>query len=385
MLISRIAVGSIALGVTVLILAFLIFKGFKDEIQEKIFSQASHIQVSRYDLNETQEEAPVSLKANIYARPELFPDIRHIQQVAHKAGLLKYEEEVLGVVLKGIGPDFDSARFSRNVLKGRLPRRTEGEAGLEIMVSQLIANRLELDTGAQPVMYFVQDPPRLRKLTVSGIYHTGIEDFDELLVLGDLGLVRRLNNWPDTVAGGFEVFLKNFDRLDQSYDRIFDEADYDLLLVKVTDKYLHYFEWFIMLSRNVEVFLVIILAVALFNIISVTLILIMERTNMIGTLKAMGATNWQIQQVFLLNGYRMAAKGLLAGNALGLLLAYTQQRWRVVPLDPENYYMDAVPIAFDWVAIGWLNLIVVVLLLLTLLLPTAFISRISPIQAIRFS
>ncbi len=385
LLISRIAIGSIAVGLAVMIGAFAVFKGFKTTIQDKIFSFTSHIRLSKFDMSNSYEELPVSTSYDIYQNAANLPGVEHIQVYSRKPGLLQTKEEVLGVTLKGVGSDFDSSFFKKNITAGRFVDLSGEKYSTEILVSKYIADKLLLGVGDEVIMTFAQDPPRIRKLQIVGIYTTWIEDFDKMLIVGDNRMIQRLNNWGDTLVGGFEVTISDFSNLEETSELVWDEMDFDLALFKVTDEYVQFFDWFVMLTRNVYVFMFVILFVACFNVVSITLIMIMERTNMVGTLKAIGATNWQIQKIFAFNGVKMIAQGLLWGNAVGIAFGVLQQKFKLVPLDPENYYMDAVPIAFDWGAIIGLNILFIVLISIVLVLPTIIISRINPIRAIKFS
>jgi lipoprotein-releasing system permease protein len=230
----------------------------------------------------------------------------------------------------------------------------------------------------------VQNPPRFRRLTIAGIYSTGMEDYDQSLILGDINLIRQLNNWSDTLAGGFEVFLKDFDTLDEAQEELFELTNYGYYVEKVTDRNIQIFEWLNLLNKNVIIFLGLILFVACFNMVSILLILIMERTPMIGTLMAMGATHGQLRRIFITNGMLLLLKGMLWGNIIALGFGLIQQQFKLIPLDKENYYMDTVPILWDWPIIIGLNLLIFVLVMLILLIPSAIISRIQPIKAIKF-
>ncbi|MEM1136915.1 MAG: FtsX-like permease family protein [Bacteroidota bacterium] len=384
-LIAKIAIGSIAIGIAVMILAFAIFAGFKDNIQEKIFSLAAHIQAKKWVDSNSYEEIPVSTKLFLYKNALNIEGVKKIQVYSRKACILKTETEVSGAVMKGIGVDFDSLRFMENLIEGSFIDLEKKKYSTDIVISKKISQRLQLSLEDKLVVYFVQEPPRLRKMTVKGIYETGIEDFDDLVILGDIRLIQRLNNWDSTQVGGFEIFIDDFNKIDQTFDNVWDEMDPELGISKVTDLYLQFFDWFIMLNRNVFVVLIVIMFVAGFNVISVTLIMITERTNMIGTLKALGSTNTQIRKVFIYNGSRLILKGLIIGNILAIGLGYLQRELKIVPLDPANYYMDAVPVMFNWQVILLINLGFVFLVALILMIPTYIIARFEPIKAIRFS
>jgi len=383
-LIVNIAIASIASGLAVMILSFAIFKGFKEAIQDKIFSFEPHIKATKFTFGSAFEEHPVSTSYDLYQHGTEIEGVSQVQHFTYKTGILKAKTEVYGVLMKGIGQDYDTSRFVPNLTAGRMPNIYAEKSSTELVISEYIARKLAVGLNDRLIMYFVQDPPRVRRMEVVGIYQTDIEDFDEKLVIGDHRLLQRLNSWGDTLVGGFEVYVEDFDELETVYDRVFDAMDIDLGIIQVKDSYVQFFDWFTMLNRNVYVFLIVIIFVACFNIVSIMLILIMERTNMIGTLKALGATNQQIRQVFTFNGLKIVTKGLLIGNAAGIALGWAQQRFRLVPLDPENYYMSAVPIAFDWGAVILLNAGTLLLIGLILSIPTRIISRLDPIKTIKF-
>jgi lipoprotein-releasing system permease protein len=284
-----------------------------------------------------------------------------------------------------VGTDFDSTRFKRNISQGSFIRYDSSGYSTDVLISQKIANTLLLDTGDNVRMYFI-DPPnnRIRKLHVRGIYDTGIEEFDDQVILGDIRLIQRLNDWPDSLVGGFEVFLKSSGQADQAEEALQDELDYSLFVEKVSDKYVQIFEWLNLINNNVVVFLALILFVACFNITSILLILIMERTQMIGILKALGAKNRQIRRIFTYNGLLLVVKGMLIGNVIGIGFGLLQSYFKIIPLDPENYYMSFVPIQWDFLTIVLLNLLTFVVVALVLGIPTVVILRIDPIKAIRF-
>ncbi len=382
--IHRIAIASIGIGLATMIVSFLILKGFQNTIMDKIVSFGGHLQITKFTLSRSYEEEPISKNLPLYQDYSKYPFIDHIQDFANKAGLLKANEEVMGVVLKGVSPSFDLPRFKSNIVEGKFPGFGGDKPSTEIMVSKNIADKLELNVGDNALLYFIQQPPRVRKMTVTGIYETGMEDFDEKLILGDIKLVQRINNWPDSLVGGFEVFLHDFKNIDNYRDILEEEVGYELYLEKISDKYAEIFDWLALLNRNVVIFLSLTLFVACFNMVSILLILIMERTRMIGVLKAFGASNRLIRKVFIYNGMRLIAKGLLIGNIIGIAFGVLQSKYQFLTLDPKNYYMEYVPISWNWGIIIFLNVMTFLLVSLTLLIPTMVISHISPIKSIRF-
>jgi lipoprotein-releasing system permease protein len=388
--VARIGVASIAIGLAVMIIAFAILGGFKSVIMQKIFSFGAHIQVTKFTMNNSYEEVPISAQSHLYKKFKPGPLLQHIQTFGHKAGMLKTDDEILGAVMKGVGRDFNWKAFRQTLIRGDIIQfpdsrgRPSGYSS-QIIISRRIADKLRLQPGDSLLMYFVQKPPRVRKLLVQGIYETGLDEVDNTLIIGDLSLVQKLNNWTPDQVGGYEIFVTDFNRLDAAFNQVFDEMDQDMAVIKITEKYLSLFDWLSLLNRNVVVFLTLILFVACFNMISILLILMMERTSMIGMLKAVGATDWQIRKIFLYNGLNLITRGLLIGNLLAIGLCYLQDRFRLIPLDPINYFMDAVPIEWNWPVIIVLNLATLLLVTLVLIIPTVIITRIQPIKALTFA
>jgi lipoprotein-releasing system permease protein len=255
---------------------------------------------------------------------------------------------------------------------------------MNIVVSRKIANLLNLKVNDEVLSYFIQEPVRIRRFKITGIYESGMEEFDDKIVYGNIGIIQRLNDWRSSLLGGWEVFVKDFKEVDQAESRLFDMTDYDLFVDKVTDKHIEIFDWLHLISRNVVIFLVLILFVASFNMISILIILIMERTQMIGILKAVGATNQLIRRVFTYNGMLLIGKGLLLGNLIGIGFGYIQSKFKLIPLDPENYYMYYVPIQWDWFSIIGLNILIFTVVSAVLVIPTMVITRIDPVKSIRF-
>lgn len=382
--INKVAVVSIALGLAVMIIAFFILLGFKNTIKEKIYSFNGHLVVSKYTLGQSYHEDPVSLNYPFIQNYEDYDFIDHIQEFSHKAGLIKTPEEVDGVIFKGVGTSFSMDHFSGNLKEGTFIEFKDQGYSTDVVLSRVISNRLKLGLGDQFIIHFIQDPPRSRRLEVIGIYETGLEDFDDKIIIGDIGLIRRLNNWPDSLAGGLEVYIKNINNLDQAYDKLYNIASYDLFVQKVNDKYIQIFDWLHLIDNNVSIFLVLILFVASFNMISIVLILIMERTQMIGLLKAVGAENSLIRKIFRYQGMSLIIRGLILGNIVGLGFSFLQYQFKIIKLDQKSYYMSFVPIEWDWLVVILLNLLIFTVVSLAMMLPASAISRMKPIKAIRF-
>ncbi len=384
-IINVIAVVTIAIGLGACIVSFLIMTGFQETVKAKIYSFSSHLHVKKFTTNNSMEEQPFFYNIDLYNHPEKFPMVDHVQEYAHKAGLIKTEDEVLGVVFKGVGKSFDLNRFRENLVEGEFLHLPDSGYAREILLSRNIADKLKIKAGDEVTVHFFQNPPRFRKLKVTGLYETNLSEyFDEKMIIGDIRLIKRLNDWADSVAGGLEVYVKDIKHIDADVKFIGESMDYDLYLEKTSDTYLQVFEWLGLVSRQVKILLIIILTVVCVNIISVVLILVMERTQMVGMLKALGAKDGFVRSVFVYNGINLILKGLLYGNLLGLGLCYVQSTFHFIKLNAKDYYMSYVPIGWNWEAVIFLNVLVFAIVTLVLLLPTTIVSRINPIKAIRF-
>ena len=383
--IHKIAIVSIAIGLAASIVSFLIMKGFQETVKEKIYSFSGHILVTKFSMNNSTEEQPMDFRIELYNEPEKFPFIRHVQEYAHKVGVVKTDDEALGVLIKGVGKSFDLESFRDNIIKGEFIQFQDSGYSSQVVLSKTIAQKLKKDVGDEIIVHFFQNPPRFRRLKVSGIYETNLSEyFDRHIIIGDIRLIQRLNDWPDSVAGGLEVFVKDPNQIDNAGIAIGEMMDFDLNIERVSDRFIQVFEWLELLSRQVNILLGIILTVVCVNMISIVLILVMERTQMIGMLKALGASNGFIRSVFVYNGVNLILKGLLLGNVLGLGLCFIQYRFKLIELNPRDYYMSFVPISWHWEIVVLLNVITLGLVTLILLLPTMAIARITPIKAIRF-
>lgn len=362
----------------------MVLYGFKNEIQNKVYSFSGHLIISKYTLSTSFEETSIVFNDSLINDLNDYPLVERFHPYAMKAGLLKTPEEVQGVIVKGVDENFDTLSFHKHMFRGQFPDFSGDGYSTEVALSKRIASYLGLDVGSEVLIYFVQDPPRFRRLQVVGIYETGLEEFDEKIIIGDLDMVRRINNWPDSLAGGVEVFLNDTDQMELAEQDLFHSLGIDLYVDKVTDRYIQIFDWLNLLNRNVVILLTIILFVSGTSIISIVLILIMERTQMIGVLKSLGSSNRLIRSIFIWNGIRLIARGLFWGNVIGLSLGLIQKYFKIIPLDEANYYMAHVPIEIDIPTILTLNLLVLVLIGITLFVPVTIISRVQPVKAIRF-
>ena len=390
--INVIAIIGIAMGLAVMILAVAILTGFKQQIREKVVGFGSHIQIMNFDSNTSFETAPISDTQKFIPLIKQIPGIAHVEVFATKAGIIRTDEDIQGVVLKGIGSDFDWKYFSTNMVNGSVFTVADtGRPDDRVIISKKIANMLRLKTGDTFAMLFIQEPPRMRKFTISGIYETSLEEFDKMYVYCDIGQIKRLNGWKNDQVSGFEVFIKDFRKLDEMTSAVRDAIGYKIAeedaKFKVTNirmKYPQIFDWLNFQDINVIIIILLMLIVAGFNMISGLLILILEKTNMIGVLKSLGAEDNTIRRVFLYQAAYLIGKGLFWGNLIGIGLAYLQLKTSVITLDPSSYYIKTVPVNLELSHILLLNAGTMAAIILMLLIPTQLISRITPVKAIRY-
>lgn len=384
-LIGRIASVSVGVAVFVIILSYSILFGFQHTIEKKLYSIGSHIQLKRYELYNSFNDSPITLRQDFYESCKQHPEVLQVSPYILKAALIKTSEEVHGVLVKGVSPKTDLNFFRENLIQGSIPNFGDASKPYQVLISQKIAESLRLHIGDKFNIYFVQYPPKARKLEVAGIYHTGLDEIDENFVIGNIEMLRSVNQWPDSLVTGVDVSLHHFEKVDEVSDYIYDRMDYEIGMEKITDRFATIFDWLQLLSQNVIIFLSLIVFIACFNVGTCMLIMIIERTPMIGILKSYGATNYLIFKIFLKMGFTICLKGLLWGNILVLSFCFIQYFFKVIPLDQENYYMDAVPIEWSvWVYL-YTNALIVSLLLISLALPALRAMLIRPIRSIKFS
>lgn len=383
----RIAVITIALGLSVMILAVAVLVGFQTEIRNKVIGFSAHIQIDNFDENASYEASPVSMDQPFYPELEEVDGIKHIQVFTLKAGIIKTEDQLQGVVLKGIGPDYDWGFLKEHLTSGSIFRVNDTMASGELLISGIISKKLKLKAGDEVRIYFLsgsESQPRGRKFTVSGIYETGLEEFDEVYVIGDLRHIQRLNNWSADMVSGFEVFIDDFKSLDKMGEMVYQMIGYDLNAETVTEAYPQIFDWLRLMDINVVIILILMILVAGITIISTLLIMILERTNMIGILKALGIKDNDLRKLFVHLTARIIARGLLWGNITGIGIALIQHWTKILPLDEESYYISFVPVSLNISHILLINAGTFLICLLMVLIPGYIIGRITPVKAIRY-
>ncbi|HAM11306.1 MAG: ABC transporter permease [Bacteroidetes bacterium GWE2_41_25] len=389
--INVIAIIGIATGLAVMILAVAILTGFKQEIRHKVVGFGSHIQIMNYDSNISFETTPISDTQSFVPKIKEIPGVKHIQVFATKAGIIKTDDDIQGVVLKGVGSDYDWSYFSSSIVDGSVFAVNDTSRSDKVIISKKISDMLRLKTGDSFAMHFVQDPPRMRKFTISGIYETSLEEFDKIYVFCDIGHIKRLNGWEETMVSGFEIFINDFDDLDAMTEKVEEAIGYRVSeeearykITSIRKKYPQIFDWLNFQDINVIIIIILMIVVAGFNMISGLLILILEKTNMIGILKALGSDDKSIRKVFLYQAAYLIGKGLLWGNLIGLGIAFLQLKTGLISLNPASYYIKTVPVNLELTHILLLNTGTMVAIIIMLLVPSQLISRITPVKAIRY-
>lgn len=387
----KIATISVALSLAVMIIAVAIVTGFKKQISEKTIGFGSHIQIINYDRNLSYETVPISSNLDFLEEIKAIKGIRHIQKFAIKPGIIKTDTDIQGIVLKGASTDFDWSFFKKNLTEGSILSLSDSVTNNGAIISSTTSQLLSLKVGDTFDMFFVQEPPRVRRFTVEGIYNTQMAEFDKLFVICDLRHIQRLNGWEPDQVTGLEILVDDFNRVHRIALDVDDIVAFNFLsdgsrlrVQSILEKYPQIFDWLGLQDINVVVLLVLMLTVAGINMIAGLLIIILERTNMIGVLKALGAENRLIQKIFIIQSGHIIAQGLLWGNLIGISLALVQLHFGILKLDEANYYLSTVPINLDIIHILLLNLGTFITILTIMLIPSMAISRISPDKTIKF-
>ena len=380
-----IATCSIALGVLVMVMSVCILRGFQGEIRQKVVGFGSHIIVQGYAMGNTYEEQPISNQRPEVQRILNTPGVKHLQFFADKGGMIKTEDQIHGIIFKGVDSGFDTTFFAGNLVEGSLFSFPEDKPSNEVVVSQTVANKLHLSIGDKVRTYFWQGTTyRARAFEVCGIYNTDLADFDEHYIVGDLRQVQRLNEWDSTMVAGYEVLVDDFAHLDNISQLILKQLAYDLTLTTIVEQNPALFSWLDLLDSNIFLIITIMMLVCIVSIVSALLIMIFEKTSTIGILKALGTDNKGIRNIFLIKSASIIAKGIILGDIVALVLCLVQKHFHLIRLDSARYSMDYVPISLNgWIFVA-ISLGTIAVCLLALLVPTAYISRIDPAKSIKF-
>ena len=386
-----IAQAGVALGLAVMLVTIAVSFGFKYEVRAKAVGFGSHLHISNYDAGHALEVHPIAADSALVATLNAFDEVEHVQPYATKPGVFRTEDDFMGYVLKGVGEDYDLSFYEQHLKEGEIPEFSAHSISNKIVVSREVADKLQLSLGDKVDSYFLQGALRARRYTVVGIYETGFAEYDRLFVLTDLKAVQALNRWETDQVTGVEIMLTDFNKVESMnwtlgtlLDRTEDSYGEEYFVQSVVDINPGLFAWLDVLDMNVWLILSLMLGVAAFTMISGLLILILERTQFIGVLKALGACNRSVRSIFLRFALLIVCKGMFWGNVIGLGLCAIQKVTGLISLDPKNYYLDTVPISFDWAFIIAVNVVMFILSALVLIVPSGLISRIHPTKAMRF-
>ena len=392
-LMVSISIFGIALSVAVMIVAVAIATGFKEEIARKATGFAADIQITNLDGNHSlYNMSPISANQPFLDALEEMPEVRHVQQYCIKPGIMKSAGEIQGIVLKGVGKDFEWDFFKNNMVEGDIIQLPDSAPSGGIVLSKHVAKLLKLKLSDDVVIYFIQEPaPRARRLTVTGIYNTGLVELDKVYALVDMRHLQHLNVWTSDQISGFEIFIRNFNKIEQMTDEVDDLAGFRLAddgsglnVQNVRELYSQIFDWLSLQDTTVAIILLLMVVVAGFNMISGLLIIILERTSTIGILKALGANSRLIRRIFLYQSAFFVGKGLLWGNVIALVLCWLQWKFGIVTLDQESYFLDQAPVSIHLLQLILINIGAAAAILLMLILPSAMISKISPETTIKY-
>jgi lipoprotein-releasing system permease protein len=386
--IIKIAIAAIAIGMVMMIVSIATGIGLQEKIREKVSAFNGHIIISNFDDNQSQGSVtPIFTHQDFYPKFKTVDGINHIQAVASKAGIIRTESAFEGIIFKGVGKDYQWKNIREYIVSGKIPD-CANQLNNEIVISQYLANRLNLKLGATFNTFFMKEGnnqlPNLRVFKVVGIYNSGIQEFDASYIIGDIRHVQRINKWQLDQVGAFEVFVDDFTQIKSKGEEVYEQTNSTLDTQTIAEKYYYIFEWLQLFDFNIIVILIVMIAVATINMVVALLVLILERTQMIGILKALGANNWTIRKVFLYNAFYLMTRGLFWGNLIGIGLLLIQKYFGIIQLNPENYYVNEAPVYLNWMYIVALNIGTIAICLLVLLIPSYIITKISPVKAIRF-
>ena len=388
----RIAIIGVAVGLAVMIVSVCVVLGFKHAIRDKVVGFGSHIQVAEFSMLQQGTDSPIEVDDSVMNVLQHIEGVKHVQRFAMKQGILKTDSDFLGVAFKGVGPEFDATFIQQHLLEGAVPKFSDKSSGNKILVSKVMADKLKLTCGSRIFAYFIDDSGvRTRRFTIAGIYQTNLTQYDNVMCYVDLYTAVKLNGWQEDMASGAELQVSHFDKLDEVENRVVK------LVNRTTDKYGNtyssktikelspqIFSWLDLLDLNVWIILIIMMAVAAVTMISGLLIIILERTQMIGLMKALGARNPMVRHTFMWFAAFIIGRGLLWGNMIALALVALQYFTGIVKLDPATYYVSSVPVEVNVLFVVLLNIGTLLISLLVLIGPSFLISHIHPAKTMTY-
>ena len=386
--IIKIAIAAIAIGMVMMIVSVATGVGLQQKIREKVSAFNGHIIISNYDNNQSEATlTPISKNQKFYSEFNSVTGISHIQAIATKAGIIRTEKAFEGIVFKGVGTDYQWSAIKEYLIAGRLPNLS-GSLNSEVVISQFLADRLQLKVGDAFNTFFIKENqnklPSIRRFKITGIFNSGFQEFDETYIIGDIRHIQRINKWTPNEIGVFEIFVQDFNQIQSIGEEVYKQTPSNLDAKTIIEKYSYIFDWLQLFDFNIIVILGVMILVATINMVVALLVLILERTQMIGILKALGAGDWSVRKIFLYNAFYLILRGLLWGNCIGIGVLLIQKYFGVIQLNPENYYVNQAPVYFNLGYIAALNLLTISVCFLVLLIPSYIITKISPIKAIRY-
>lgn len=387
--IIKIAVTAIALGITIMLIAVSIAAGLQLKIRDKMAGFKGHIQIVNYDANNSDvSTTPIKKNQDFFPNFKDVTGIKNVQIFANKAGILRTETDFEGIIFKGVSTDYDWSFFEEYLVEGKVPNFNQSR-NTQILLSETLVNSLQLNLNDTILATFIKSEesklPSNRKYIISGIYNTGFAQFDKNMMIGDIKEVQNLNNWSENEVGGFEVILENFEEISIKGDQIYNEIDSTLNSKTIIEMYPSIFEWIQLFDNNVWFIIAIMILIAGINMITALLVLILERVQMIGILKALGSNNYSIQKIFLYNASTLILKGLFWGNLIGLSLIGIQHFFKLITLNPETYYVATMPVYISFLTLILLNIGSLICCFLMLIIPSFIVTKISPSKSIKFA
>ncbi len=381
----RIATVSIAISVLSMVLSVCIVKGFQAEIRNKVIDFDAHLRIGKFDVDQNLNSAPILKNQPFIQDIKKDPDVKHVQVFAEKGGIVKTKKEVQGVLFKGIGDDFMWDHFKDKIIEGTSFGTKDSLDYNKILIGEKLAQKLQLKVGSKMKVFFIQEPIRARVFTVSGIFKSGFVQFDESYCLVNIKHIQKLNDWTEEQVAGYEVFINKYEDLDKLDALVYNYIGYDLNTMKVNDKYPEIFGWLNLLDKNVQVVLILSIIVAILNMLSMILIILLDKTRTIGILKVLGTSSFSVVKIFFLISSKVILKGIFWGNLIALALCFLQDQFKIITLPSESYYIDYVPISFEWEMIVLISLLTLVSSFIAFIGPALVIARIKPAATVKFN
>ena len=392
---SRLATGiattGVAIGLAVMLVSVAIVLGFQKEVQDKVLGFGAHIKVLNYKSIGGQEFSPIVIDDSLTARLAAIPGVASVARFCTKPGMLKTDANFRGIAIQGIGQDYDQSFISSHIVKGEMPQFTDSVSSGKLVISQSTAREMQVDVGQTIYAYFFEQTVRARKFTVAGIYRTNLTDFDKNFAYTDLCTIHRLLGWDSQQYGGAEIRLQDFERLDETLTSVVGEVNhkqdaygeyYSSMSIRMEHPQI--FGWLKLLDMDIAVILILMISISIFTAVSGLLIIILERTNFIGIMKALGAPSRQVRRIFLGLASLIIVRGIVLGNVLAFALILLQKYTGLITLDPEVYYVEAVPVLVNWWWVAAIDVGTLVVSSLSMIVPSLVISHITPAKSIRF-